>query len=153
MTPPKLIMPCPSLNLKFYANVLDTLYHLSYFYILSLYVVSDLYEIQKICISPSLLYYLSPPFPLFTKFPLYSQNEWKEWNKKWSKFGILPYIHLYIYLTLMYIYLHFYIYLPLFDTNVKGFYRVIPCLAKNVLLTSRSVFKDASQFASAMSND
>ena len=47
MTPPKLIMPCPFLNLKFCVNVPDPLCPLSYFYILSLYVVSDLYEVQN----------------------------------------------------------------------------------------------------------
>ena len=47
MTPPKLIMPCPFFKLKFCANVPDALCPLSYFYILSLYVVSNLYEVQN----------------------------------------------------------------------------------------------------------
>ena len=51
------------------------------------------------------------------------------------------------------IYLPLRIYLPLFYTNVKGFYGVMPCLAKNVSFTSKSILRAASQLFNAMSND
>ena len=70
MTPLELIMPCPFLNLKFYANVPDPLCLLSYFCILSLYVVYYLYEVQNF-VSP--LHSCLPLLAIYNHSTLFSK--------------------------------------------------------------------------------
>ena len=114
--------------------------------------------ITKILHFPFTPLLLVSPFWLFTIILLYSQNEWKNVIKMIKNCQNLVITHIICISPLMLItppiiYLPFWIYLPLFDTYVKGFYGVIPCLAKNALFTSRSIFRVASQLFSAMSND
>ena len=67
MTPPELIMPCPFLKLKLCANVLDDLYPLTYFCILSLYVVSNLCDVPIFHVITKILHL--PFTPLFLVSP------------------------------------------------------------------------------------
>ena len=107
MTPSELIMPSPFLKLKLCVEFPGSLCPLSYFCIMSLYVVSDLYEvlifhmIAKILQSPPHSLLLVSPFLAIYKISTLFSKWMKECNKKLSKFGILPYF--YIYLPLMYI--------------------------------------------------
>ena len=68
MTPPKLFMPCPFLKLKLCANVPDPLYPLSCFYILSLYVVSDLCDIPVLHVTIKILHLPFTPLLLVSPF-------------------------------------------------------------------------------------
>ena len=82
MTPPKLIMPCPFLNSKFYVNVPDPLCPLSYFCILNLCDVSNLYEVQNFV---SFLHSFISCLPLFGYLQSFhfilKMNERIEWKK------------------------------------------------------------------------